>query len=79
MAFGREADDFDWVSDRPGHDRRYAIDPSSMAGLGWQPRYTDFAAGLAATIDWYRNNQQWWEDTRAAAERRYGQTEKLLG
>ena len=78
-AFGRESDDFDWVSDRPGHDRRYAIDSSSMEGLGWQPRYTDFAAGLAATIDWYRNNQQWWEDTRAAAERRYGQTEKLLG
>ena len=78
-AFGREQDDFDWVSDRPGHDRRYAIDPSSMEGLGWQPRYTDFAAGLAATIDWYRDNQQWWEETRAASERRYGQTEKLLG
>ena len=49
------------MSDRPGHDRRYAIDPSSMEGLGWQPRYTQTFAGLAATIDWYRDNQQWWE------------------
>uniref|UniRef100_UPI003AEFEC0E dTDP-glucose 4,6-dehydratase n=1 Tax=Collinsella stercoris TaxID=147206 RepID=UPI003AEFEC0E len=53
-AFGRSEDDFDWVRDRPGHDRRYAIDSSKLRReLGWEPAHTDFAAGLAETIAWY--------------------------
>jgi dTDP-glucose 4,6-dehydratase len=49
-----------FVADRPGHDRRYAIDSSKLRGeLGWQPRH-DFEAGLAATISWYLANERWW-------------------
>jgi dTDP-glucose 4,6-dehydratase/dTDP-4-dehydrorhamnose 3,5-epimerase len=48
---GRDPDDFDWVRDRPGHDRRYAIDPTKLEReLGWRPLRTDFREGLARTI-----------------------------
>ncbi len=48
-----------FVNDRPGHDARYAIDPSKLeAELGWRPSY-DFDHGLAATVDWYIANQEW--------------------
>ncbi len=47
------------VADRPGHDRRYAMDGSKLADLGWRNR-VDFEHGLATTIDWYRDNQAWW-------------------
>jgi dTDP-glucose 4,6-dehydratase len=48
-----------FVSDRPGHDARYSIDPSKIeTELGWKPRY-DFDRGLAATVDWYIANQEW--------------------
>ena len=57
-----------FVSDRPGHDRRYAIDPSKIEReLGWQPEH-DFEAGLAKTVRWYLDNQRWW---RAILERGY--------
>jgi len=47
------------VADRPGHDRRYAIDASRIRDeLGWEPAYT-FEQGLAATVDWYLDNQDW--------------------
>jgi len=49
-----------FVTDRPGHDRRYAMDDRKLRALGWQPR-TLFAAGLAATVEWYRANTGWWE------------------
>ena len=71
-AFGRPEDDFDWVRDRPGHDRRYAIDPTKIrAELGWRPAHTDFDAGLAETIAWYRDNEDWWRPVKAATEARY--------
>ena len=65
------------VEDRPGHDRRYAMDGAKLAGLGWQPR-TTFEDGLAATIDWYTANEAWWRATRSGDwdgwyARQYGQ------
>ena len=47
------------VTDRPGHDRRYAIDPTRISSeLGWQPRHS-FEAGLEATVRWYLGQQKW--------------------
>lgn len=76
--FGRPADDFVHVTDRPGHDRRYAIDPSSVAELGWQPRFTDFASGLAETVEWYRRNEKWWVESRATSEKKYRDNEREI-
>ncbi len=71
---GRPADAYDLVSDRPGHDLRYAIDASKLRDeLGWTPRYTTFRDGLAATIDWYRANEAWWRPQKDATEARYAQ------
>ncbi len=71
-AMGRPEDDFDWVRDRPGHDRRYAIDSAKLRReLGWEPRHTDFAEGLEATIAWYRDNEVWWRPAKAATEAKY--------
>ena len=52
------------VEDRPGHDRRYAMDGSKLAALGWQAQ-TSFEDGLAATVDWFRANEAWWRATRS--------------
>ena len=69
---GCAEDAFDWVRDRPGHDRRYAIDSSKLrTELGWKPVRTDFEAGLQATIAWYIDNRAWWEPAKAATEARY--------
>jgi dTDP-glucose 4,6-dehydratase len=74
---GRDPDDFDHVVDRAGHDLRYAIDPSLLSSeLGWAPKHTDFAEGLRATIDWYRDNESWWRPLKAAVEARYEQREQ---
>ena len=71
-AMGKPEDDFDWVRDRPGHDRRYAIDPTKLRReLGWEPAHTDFAAGLEQTIAWYRDHESWWRAAKDAAEARY--------
>ena len=71
-AMGRPEDAFDWVKDRPGHDRRYAIDPTKLRReLGWEPAHTDFAAGLERTIAWYRDHEPWWRAAKDAAEARY--------
>ncbi len=74
--FGRDPDDFLHVSDRPGHDRRYAIDPSSTRALGWEPRHRDFLAGLRATVEWYRENPGWWQEAFAASESAYRRGER---
>lgn len=56
------------VTDRPGHDRRYAIDPTKISTeLGWQPRHS-FDAGLAATVSWYLEHHQWYEQVRSRSE-----------
>ena len=71
------------VKDRPGHDRRYAIDPSKLKqALGWKPRIS-FHMGLQETIDWYRHNAAWVEHVRSGAylsyyDRMYGQRQKTL-
>ncbi len=73
MGHGRNA--YDHVADRPGHDMRYAIDASrTQDELGWQPQYRDFRSGLAATIDWYRNNESWWRPMKEATEAKYAAT-----
>jgi dTDP-glucose 4,6-dehydratase len=53
------------VADRPGHDRRYAVDTSKLRALGWAPR-EPFADGLAATVAWYRENEWWWRPIKEA-------------
>lgn len=72
VAFGRDPGAYDLVPDRPGHDRRYAIDSTKLrTELDWRPRYGDFARGLAATIDWYRRHEDWWAPQKDATEARY--------
>jgi dTDP-glucose 4,6-dehydratase len=69
---GRPSDAFDSVTDRAGHDLRYAIDASKLRDeLGWKPQYTDFRDGLAATIDWYRENEAWWGPLKEQVEAVY--------
>ncbi|MFC9519083.1 dTDP-glucose 4,6-dehydratase [Nocardiaceae bacterium NPDC056970] len=73
--FGRDADDFDFVPDRPGHDLRYAIDSTRLrTELGWEPRYRDFRSGLEATVQWYREHPEWWRPAKAATEAGYART-----
>jgi dTDP-glucose 4,6-dehydratase len=69
---GQPGDAFDHVTDRVGHDLRYAIDASKLRDeLGWKPQYTDFRDGLAATIDWYRDNEDWWRPLKDQVEAKY--------
>ncbi|HEY0214755.1 MAG TPA: GDP-mannose 4,6-dehydratase, partial [Cellulomonas sp.] len=71
---GQPSDAYDLVSDRPGHDMRYAIDSTKLREeLGWTPRYTTFRDGLAATVDWYRVNEAWWRPQKDATEAKYAQ------
>ncbi len=71
---GRAADDYEHVTDRAGHDLRYAIDSTKLREeLGWRPRYGDFEAGLAATVDWYRDHEDWWAPTKDATEAFYAE------
>jgi dTDP-glucose 4,6-dehydratase len=59
------------VTDRPGHDRRYAIDSSKVRALGWTPQHSFDTTGLAETVDWYRENREWWEPIKSGEYRRY--------
>lgn len=69
---GRSADAYDRVADRPGHDLRYANDTTRIrTELGWRPRYGSFADGLAATINWYRDNEWWWKPQKESTEDGY--------
>jgi dTDP-glucose 4,6-dehydratase len=52
------------VADRPGHDRRYAVDSTRIEALGWS-REHDFAPGLVETVGWYRDNRSWWEPLKS--------------
>jgi dTDP-glucose 4,6-dehydratase len=75
---GRDRDLIQPVADRPGHDRRYALDTTKVRTLGWAPRI-DFDEGLAATVQWYQANEWWWRPIkdqdaafRAYYEAQYG-------
>jgi dTDP-glucose 4,6-dehydratase len=69
---GEPADGYEHVTDRPGHDLRYSNDSTKIrTELGWTPRYAELRAGLAATVDWYRDNPWWWQPQKAATESRY--------
>lgn len=57
---GKSEELIEFVTDRLGHDKRYAIDPAKLENLGWQPAYT-FETGIAQTIQWYIDNAEWWE------------------
>ncbi|GAA3907268.1 dTDP-glucose 4,6-dehydratase [Microbacterium invictum] len=69
---GQDAGAYDHVTDRAGHDLRYAIDWTKLRDeLGWQPKYRDFEAGMAATIDWYRAHEDWWAPAKDGVEAFY--------
>ena len=69
---GEPADAYDHVTDRAGHDLRYAIDSTKLrTELGWTPTYGAFEDGLAATIAWYRENEAWWRAQKADTEAKY--------
>jgi dTDP-glucose 4,6-dehydratase len=59
------------VADRPGHDRRYSVDSTKLRGLGWAPRHSFDAGGLEETVEWYRENRDWWEPIKSGDYKRY--------
>jgi dTDP-glucose 4,6-dehydratase len=63
------------VEDRPGHDRRYAVDSSKLRALGWAPQRSFDTGGLEETVDWYRSNREWWEPIKSGEYRRYYETQ----
>jgi dTDP-glucose 4,6-dehydratase len=74
-ALGKPKSLIRFVTDRPGHDRRYAIDPIRIESeLGWRPRET-WESGLHKTIEWYRNNSRWLERARSGAYQDYYRTQ----
>jgi len=69
---GMPTDWFDLVTDRPGHDLRYAIDSSKLrVELGWSPADRDFRSALKETVDWYSQNRVWWQEAKADSEAKY--------
>lgn len=67
----KSEDLIEYVKDRPGHDRRYAIDSSKIQNeLGWKPEYS-FEEAIAKTIDWYLQNKEWWQRIISGDYRNY--------
>lgn len=72
-------DFYDHVTDRTGHDLRYAIDSTKLyKELNWKPKYTNFEEGLRQTIQWYIDNQEWWEHEKDEVEANYAKTQKII-
>lgn len=71
-SMGRDQSDFEFVPDRSGHDRRYAIDFSKLrTELNWEPKKTDFETGIRETIEWYQKNKSWWIEQKSTVEQNY--------
>ncbi len=69
---GQPTNNYDLVADRAGHDTRYAVDSTKLKSeLKWEPQYRSLREGLASTIDWYKNNEDWWRDEKANVEAFY--------
>lgn len=72
--FGKDESSIKFVKDRPGHDRRYAVDWGKIKReLGWEPKY-DFDTQLKKTIEWYKDNEWWWKPQKRRAEALYKKT-----
>ncbi|OGK22032.1 dTDP-glucose 4,6-dehydratase [Candidatus Roizmanbacteria bacterium RIFCSPHIGHO2_02_FULL_37_13b] len=70
---GETLKQIEFVKDRPGHDRRYAIDWSKIKrDLGWQPQY-NFTQALSTTVDWYKKNTDWWQKIKSGEFKEYYQ------
>jgi dTDP-glucose 4,6-dehydratase len=67
---GRDESLIEFVTDRPGHDRRYSLSSAKLQTLGWEARVR-FGEGLVRTVDWYRDNPGWWRPIRSGAYRDY--------
>ena len=67
---GRDESLVKYVTDRKGHDRRYSLSSDKVRTLGWEPRVR-FDEGLPLTVDWYRDNEWWWEPIRSGEYREY--------
>ena len=61
------------VEDRPGHDRRYSVDSTKLRNLGWKPEHSFETGGLEETVEWYRENRDWWEPIKSGEYQRYYQ------
>ena len=61
---GKDESSIEYVKDRPGHDRRYALDSTKLKNLGWKPEY-DFEKAVKETIKWYKNNPVWWKKIKS--------------
>jgi dTDP-glucose 4,6-dehydratase len=61
---GKDESCIEYVKDRPGHDRRYSLDSTKLRTLGWQPRF-EFEEAIAKTIQWYKDNRQWWQPLKS--------------
>ncbi len=59
------------VEDRPGHDRRYAVDSAKVRELGWAPAHNFKDGGLEETVAWYRESRAWWEPIKSGEYRAY--------
>lgn len=66
----KDESSIEFVRDRPGHDFRYSLDCSKLRGLGWKPEYV-LEDGLKMTIDWYKNNEDWWRPVKEKMDSRY--------
>jgi dTDP-glucose 4,6-dehydratase len=67
---GRDESLIEHVADRPGHDRRYSLASEKLEALGWKPE-VGFDEGLQRTVEWYRDNESWWEPIRSGEYRSY--------
>jgi len=67
---GRDESLIEYVTDRPGHDRRYSLSSDKVRALGWEPGVA-FADGLRQAVDWYRENEWWWGPVRSGEYREY--------